>query len=104
MPEATRRARVDDLAGLALREPELARTRDVCVTAHRGLLDAETEQARARRSLEAAERRHPDGPVPAGEAQQIADAIAASNRALEQAQQALPRCEAQSRELALRAR
>jgi hypothetical protein len=103
-PDASRRARLQDLERLQLRDPALARVRDVCLTAHGGMLEAEDAQAVAKRSLAAAEQRNPGGGIPAVEAQRIADAIDRSNRALAAAQAALPRCEEQSRELALRAR
>jgi hypothetical protein len=76
----------------------------VCLRAHRGLLSAEREQARARAAVEALEARYPDGGLPRAEGALVLASLARSTETLKQAHAALPECQQRSRELARRAR
>jgi hypothetical protein len=88
-----RNAALDRLDQLPLQEPTHVQTRDVCRAAHRGLLEAETAQAEARRALSTT------GTLQTGEAAVIAADIERSNRALGVAKQRFPECEQAMRQL-----
>jgi hypothetical protein len=92
------------LEALPVRVPELARARDQCAAAHRGLLRAEQRQADARVALEQAVARHGDSGIPAERTKAIAKLIDRSNSALSDAQQALPDCDRSTVELTKRYR
>jgi hypothetical protein len=87
------------LAKLPLRSADHAQARDVCVAAHRGMLDAETSQASARKALQEAQSQAANGGLDKARATSIANAIEASNRALTQAKQRFPECERAMRKL-----
>lgn len=98
---AQRMPRLTALESLKLGEPALMQMQQLCASAHRALIDAEVEQAKARHSLdttkvgETAEAR-------LDFAKTIAAAIERSTLKLQQAQAAFPECERQTRELSLR--
>src|SRR5689334_3374981 len=51
-PPEVRRDRIDALASIAIESTDVKRTRDLCVEAHRTLLDAEAKQASAQADLD----------------------------------------------------
>jgi hypothetical protein len=100
-----RKAALDALRTLKLRDPAHARTRDVCHEAHLQLLDAEASQVSARKTLEEASRRtQPGGSMPAERSQTVALELARSNDALARAKQNFPICEEATQKLVLQAR
>jgi hypothetical protein len=92
------------LREMPLTVPALLPVRERCVQAHSGLLAAERQQADARVRIERAEAAGPDGGTARdpGELKAIAASLADAARALREAHQALPDCERQARELAVR--
>jgi hypothetical protein len=88
-----RNAALERLDQLQLQVPAHVQTRDVCRAAHRGLLEAETAQAEARRALAST------GALQRAEAAVIAADIERSNRALTVAKQRFPQCERAMRQL-----
>jgi len=100
-----RKAALDVLQKMPLRDPAHARTRDVCHGAHLQLLEAEASQLSARKSLEeASPRALPGGALPAERSQAIALELAHSNDALTRAKQNFPVCEEATQKLVLQAR
>lgn len=99
---ARREAGLDALRRLPLDDPDLARTRDGCVTVHAGLAAAEHEQGQARDALARAAAHGVDGGLSASTAEQVRTAIARSEQARERALAALPECERATRDLLLR--
>lgn len=101
-----RKQALDALNELPLREPVHARTRDVCRNAHLDLLNAESAQASARKSLDEATRRSQPGgeALPAERGQAIALELERSNQALSRAKQGFPECEEATQKLVLKAR
>ena len=100
-PPARRDARLDALRRLPLDDPDLARTRDGCLTVHEGLYAAEQAQAQAQDALRQASAARGDGGLAASDAARIRAAITRSERARERALAALPECERATRELLL---
>jgi hypothetical protein len=101
-----RKQALDALDKLPLREPVHDRTRDVCRNAHLELLNAETAQASARRSLEDATRQAQPGggALPPERSQAIALELERSSEALNRAKQGFPECEEVTQKLVLKAR
>jgi hypothetical protein len=102
--DAARESRLRELEAMPLRDHALRAVREVCLEAHRGLLAAEREQARARAAVEALEARYPDGGLPQAEGAPVLASLAHSIETLKDAHAALPECQKRSRELARRAR
>lgn len=93
-----RRARVAELEGLRLETAEAKRVRDVCVAAHRKLLEAEDASAAAREALAKSERGEAE--LTADQAVEVGRRIERSNEALLEAGEQLPECQAQVAHLA----
>lgn len=96
-PIAERRTAIEAVEKLPIEDAALIGLRAVCLTAHRGLLEAEVEQAAVRAAI--------DGPQPPAE--QLGALQGKMQRAaavLATAQAALTTCEARSREITLRHR
>ena len=96
-PHEQREPQIAALRKMPLHEKRLVEIRDVCVKAHEALLEAEEYQARARRVIEAA-----DGDAAAEAAAPVAQDLERSEAALKQAKALFPRCEHETRDLALR--
>jgi hypothetical protein len=95
-PVAERQRRVTSLANLPLADATVKRARDVCVEAHRSLLEAEELHSNARVTLA----RHENaGDIPVTEQQRIERDIANSNTALTRARDLMGRCERHTRDL-----
>lgn len=94
-----RSAALKRLDRLELRAPVHVQTRKVCREAHQGLLEAETAQAQARRTLAAASGATPQPALDPKQADEIAAEIERSNRALATAKQRFPECERAMRSL-----
>ncbi len=90
---AKRQRALDGLLGLPLLSESHKRTRELCHAAHLGLLRAETEQALARQAFEAESSGQAGAPIPPARAHAIAELIARSNEALEDAKKRFPGCE-----------
>jgi hypothetical protein len=101
MPPAQRMPQLTALESLRLADAALGQIQPLCAGAHRSLIDAEVEQAKARHALDTAE----GGKTPQqrlAQAKEIALSIERSTRKLQQAQETFPECERQARTLALR--
>lgn len=94
-----RTAAIARLDQLELHRPAHVQTRKVCREAHQGLLDAETAQAEARRTLAAVSGAVPQPALEHTQANAIAAEIERSNRALATAKQRFPECEKAMRSL-----
>jgi uncharacterized protein YyaL (SSP411 family) len=94
-----RSAAIARLDRLSLHTPEHVQTRKVCREAHQGLLEAETAQAEARRTLAAASGVQPQAALEHAQADAIASDIERSNRALATAKLRFPECERAMRSL-----
>jgi len=92
-PVEDRRGKIDAVAALVLRNADLIRVRDTCVSGHRALLTAEDEQGRAAHSLAALSDGDPEAQLPEAEAQRIRAAIQTSNRELARARELLTHCQ-----------
>ena len=90
-----RKAALDALHELPLREPEHGRTRDVCHTAHLKLLEAEAAQLAARKSLDEASAAVQPGAAALSPERGLAIAaeLERSNAALMAAKTGFPECE-----------
>lgn len=100
-PAEERRRLVDNLASMPLLDPEVSEARDVCVDAHRSILEAEERQANAARLLG----RYDADEVPsAGDRARIQRDIDGADAALERSRRLFERCHRQSRELDMRYR
>jgi hypothetical protein len=90
-----RKAALDALRALPLREAEHGHTRDLCHSAHLQLLEAEAAQVSARKALdEAAAGAQPGGMALSPErGQAIAAELERSNSALAASKKAFPECE-----------
>jgi hypothetical protein len=84
------------MRGLALTDRELVATREVCVAAHGGLLEAHLLQAEARKALTAAAE---GGEARLVHAEQAQASLDGSTKALAGARQALDRCREHTRKL-----
>lgn len=93
-----RSAAIERLGKLPLRVEEHAQTREVCRTAHLGLLEAEAAQAEARKALSQAIARDATS-LPTAQSASIAANIERSNRALAMAKLRFPECEKAMRKL-----
>jgi hypothetical protein len=93
-----RNAAIERLNKLRLQVEEHAQTREVCRTAHLGLLEAEAAQAEARKALNEAMARDSTALATAQSAS-IAANIERSNRALATAKLRFPECEKAMRKL-----
>jgi hypothetical protein len=93
-----RTAALDRLTKMRLRVADHVQTREVCRSAHQGLLDAETAQAEARKALSDASARDA-GLLGSKQATTIAADIERSNKALATAKQRFPECERAMRKL-----
>jgi hypothetical protein len=95
---------LERLQALPLRVPANLRAREACRSAQLGLLEAETTQATARKSLsEASAKQQPGGTLSQEQARAISADIERSNRALADAKARFPACEKATRELLTRA-
>ena len=90
-PIEERRAQVGVLAGLPLHAESVVEVRDLCVSAHSTLIRAEDRSAEARSLFDEASA-HGTIEVSTEIAARIEDAIADSDRAIEEARTMLPRC------------
>ena len=89
-----RQAALDALSHLQLESPEHARARDVCHSAHSQLLQAETAQVAARKTLEEVTRTAQPGTTLSPErGAAIAAELERSNAALAAAKRGFPQCE-----------
>ena len=96
-PVEARHAAIAAVGSLPVEDKELVALREVCLEAHRGLLEAEVEQQAVRAAI--------DGPQPATE--QLGALQGKMQRAaavLATAQAALTTCETRSREITMRYR
>ena len=95
-----RQTALDALRAMELRQPEHARTRDVCAGAHQQLLAAEAAQTSARKTLDEATQAHASGKGLSPErGHAIAAELERSNEALAAAKNAFPQCEARTLQL-----
>jgi hypothetical protein len=95
---------LERLQRLPLRVPAHLKAREACRSAQLGLLEAETAQATARKTLsEASAQQQPGGTLSPNQAQAIAADIERSNRALAEAKARFPACEKATRELLTKA-
>lgn len=100
-PADTRRRLVDNLATMPLSDPDVTEARDVCVDAHRNILDAEEAQASASQLLG----RYEEDEVPsAGDRARIQRHIESADAAIERSRDLFARCHRHSRDLDLRYR
>lgn len=100
-PPADRRRLVDNLANMPLSDAEVTEARDVCVDAHRNILEAEDLQADAARLLA----RYEADQVPsAGDRARIQRDIQSADAALARSRDLFSRCHRQTRELDVRYR
>lgn len=98
---AQRMPGLNALEALKLGDPQLTQMQQLCASAHRALIDAEVEQAKARHTLDTAQvGQSPEARVEL--AKTITATIERSTSKLQQAQAQFPECERQTRELALR--
>lgn len=98
---AQRMPQLSALESLRLGDESLSHLQQLCAGAHRALIDAEVEQAKARHSLDQAGNA-PPGQDRLADVKEIAAAIERSTARLQQAQTSFPECERQARDLALR--
>lgn len=100
-PAEERERMVASLASLPLTAAEVMDARDVCVEAHRTILEAETATARAREALA----EHPsEAGIPIPERQRIERDIRESNVAIERSRDMFSNCHRLTRDLELRYR
>lgn len=99
-----RSAALQRLNQLPLHFAAHAQTRDVCGSAHKGLLEAEIAQAEARRALTSASEGSAQPTLAKVQAESIAADIERSNRALAVAKERFPECERAMRGLLREAR
>ena len=100
-PADQRERMVDSLASLPLSATEVMDARDVCVEAHRTILEAETATSRARAALA----EHPsEAGISPPERQRIERDIRASNLAIERSRGMFSNCHRLTRDLELRYR
>lgn len=98
---AERTRLVDSLATVRLTDPELVGTRDVCVDAHRAILEAEGLQAQAAERLEG----YASEEVPsAGDQLQIRRDIETADREIQRSRELFTRCHEETRALDVRYR
>ncbi len=101
-PPSQRMPQLTALESLRLGDEALGQLQQLCAGAHRALIEAEVEQAKARHSLDQTESNGPNAPQRLANVKEIATAIERSTQRLQQAQTSFPECERQARELALR--
>jgi hypothetical protein len=90
-PLEERRTQVEAIRQLALTDETVLQTRDLCVSAHQALIDAEDQHALARHLLvESGGTTETD--VPPEAAARISTAIDESNEAIERSRELFPRC------------
>lgn len=100
-PAEQRRRLVDNLANMPLSDADITEARDVCVDAHRSILEAEELQASAAQMLG----RYEDDQVPsAGDRARIQRNIDSADAAIERSRDLFARCHRHSRDLDLRYR
>ncbi len=100
-PSTQRRRLVDNLATMPLANAEIAEARDVCVDAHRSILEAEELQADAAEILG---RYEEDETPSAGDRARVQRDITNADTALERSRDLFARCHRQTRDLDLRYR
>lgn len=100
-PPAQRMPQLTALESLRLGNTQLSQMQQLCAGAHRALIDAEVEQAKARHALDTASAGH-SASQRLETAKTVAATIERSTKKLEQAQSTFPECERQTRELSLR--
>lgn len=100
-PAEERRRLIDNLANMPLADAEVSEARDVCVDAHRSILEAEERQANAARLLG---RYEPDQVPSPGDRARIQRDIEGADAALERSRGLFDRCHRHSRELDMRYR
>ncbi len=100
-PADDRRRLVDNLANMPLSDAEVTEARDVCVDAHRNILEAEELQADAAGLLA---RYEPDQVPSAGDRARIQRDIQSADAALARSRDLFSRCHRHSRELDMRYR
>lgn len=91
-----RDGQIEALRTLPLKEPELVKLREACVAAHAGLVDAERQQAQVRARLDAA---GPNDRLQQSELAKLGESLAKAGEQLRKANEAVPDCEARTREL-----
>jgi hypothetical protein len=96
-PAETRRAAIEAVSALPIEDKEILELRDVCLQAHRGLLEAEVDQQAVRAALESPEPASQQLGVLQGKMQRAAAVLATAHAAL-------TTCESRSRELTVRYR
>ncbi len=94
-PLSERRAHIEALRTLPLKDDDLVQMRDVCAAAHGGLVAAESEQAEVRARLDQAGTKD----LPQPELAQLGQRLAQAAGKLSKANAALPDCEARTRKL-----
>lgn len=100
-PMDERRRRVTSLANMPLHDASVKQARDVCVEAHRSILEAEELHANASAALA---RFEDEGAIPVGTRGSIQRDIEGSNAALARARDVMGRCERHTRDLDVRYR
>jgi hypothetical protein len=92
-PYPERKPDVDALEAMQLRDEEHIAIRDTCVSGHRALIDAEENQTRAMALHARALRDHGDeSDFPAGVRNEITEALEASDRATQRAEEDGNKC------------
>lgn len=100
--QSGREARLEALGQLPLRREAPRKARDLCVDAHRALLDAESEQEKASAMLEQAIAGKGGDPLDPDQIAPIQATIERSELSLKSARGRFGECEAAIRDLALR--
>ena len=102
-PAAAREQKVSALKQLTLVDPKVKQARDDCVSAHRALLNAESQHEQAAKQLDQAIAKDFEGaPLPASVGEPIRVAIEQADRSLADARNRFLRCEEGARSLSLR--
>lgn len=100
-PVAERRRIVDNLASMPLSDDGVKRARDVCVDAHRTIIEAEERQSRAARLLA---RYSAEDVPPVADRERIQQDIDHADRALARSRGLFDRCGREMQDLDLRYR
>jgi hypothetical protein len=101
-PRESRRVAVDALANVAVETEEIQRARDLCVEAHRTLLDAEDTQANAQAELDRiiGNGINPNADIAPDVASRLDRQITEARQGIERSRQLMPRCQDEVGDLA----
>jgi hypothetical protein len=101
-PYPKRKAALAALQRVEIRDNGVARVRELCVKAHKALIESEERQSQARLTLGGSVSGNPKSPFPADKANEVTTMIEQSNTALRLAITTFPLCEREIRSLAIR--